>query len=228
MDKQIMDKQIPDKQITDKQIMDKQIPDKQIMDKQIMDKQIMDNSIFENDLKGQSGGIIISDIINGKKIIILGKSNIPKRKDSYESFGGHSEKEDISSLHTAIREMIEEFFNLKVETSIINDLAVKLRSLNLILKQYELSGMSYLINFIGLNFIFQKVCQVKKDELEKYNINNIKFNLDLYIKERIITDKSINGLNEIHSLKVFYLSDVINKKVNIRWITNKVVQNIFI
>ena len=35
------------------------------------------------------------DKIGENRVILLGKSNIPKRNGSYESFGGKYEKEDI-------------------------------------------------------------------------------------------------------------------------------------
>ena len=114
-------------------------------------------SNFVKDLKDKAGGILIVDKIGNNQVILLGKSNIAKRNGSYESFGGKYEKEDISSLHTAIRELIEEFFNLKINTNYINELAYSIRNTNLILKQYEFNGMSYLINLEGLNFIFQKL-----------------------------------------------------------------------
>jgi hypothetical protein len=57
---------------------------------------------YHNESNSKPGGVIISDIIDGKRIVILGKSNIPNRKDTYESFGGKMEETDISSLHTAL------------------------------------------------------------------------------------------------------------------------------
>ena len=89
---------------------------------------------FNKDLKGQSGGILILDDIDNNKILVLGKSNVPKRMNQYESFGGKVEKTDITSLHTAIREFVEEFFNIKISTENINMLALHLRQNKIILK----------------------------------------------------------------------------------------------
>ena len=176
---------------------------------------------FSKDLKEKAGGILIVDTIGDNKVILLGKSNIDKRNGSYESFGGKYEKEDICSLHTAIRELIEEFFNLKIQTNYINDIAYNLRYTNLILKQYELNGMSYLINFEGLNFIFQKLITWIQP-LEKYN-NNGKFDYQKYINERIVIDTAHDGLNEIHKIEIFNIKDVKNKKISLRWFTNKII-----
>ena len=54
--------------------------------------------IFKDDLKDQAGGILISDIVNNERVILLGKSNIPKRTGTYESFGGKTEKQDIGFI----------------------------------------------------------------------------------------------------------------------------------
>jgi len=178
-------------------------------------------SNFTKDLKEKAGGILIVDKIGENRVILLGKSNIPKRNGSYESFGGKYEKEDISSLHTAIRELIEEFFNLKIDTNFINEIAYSLRNNNLILKQYEFNGMSYLINFDGLNFIFQKL-KTYDQSLNKYDNNN-SFNISTYINERIVTGPAYNGLNEIHKIEIFNIKDIKEKKVSLRWFTNKII-----
>lgn len=177
--------------------------------------------IFKYDLKGQSGGMLIVDTVNSDKIIILGKSNIPKRAKEYESFGGKVEKYDLSSLHTAIRETVEEFFNVKIEQKHIDRLAYDFRMKGLIVGQYEYFGMSYLINFYGLNEIFIKLCEVDTNFL-KYKINDV-FDLEQYIADRIVVEKSKNGLNEIVSIHVFRLSDVKKNKIKLRWFTNKII-----
>ena len=112
--------------------------------------------IYHNESTRKPGGIIISDIIDGKRIVLLGKSNVPNRKDTYESFGGKMEEYDLSSLHTALRELVEEFFNTKVTTNFVNELYQECKKDKYILKKYEYYGISYLINMDGLNKIFQK------------------------------------------------------------------------
>ncbi len=182
---------------------------------------IMDLNNFPNDLIGKAGGILIVDKIDNNKVILLGKSNIPKRADAYESFGGKYEKTDLSSLHTALRELIEEFFNYKIDTINLNKIALDFRTNNYILKQHELHGMSYLINFQGLNFIFQKISSIYS-QLQKYSVDN-KFDINKYISERIVTDPAYDGLNEIHKIEVFKIDDVKNKKINLRWFTSKII-----
>lgn len=181
----------------------------------------MDQDFFSKDLKNQPGGVIICDSIDNNLVILLGKSNIPKRSLQLEGFGGKKEKQDITSLHTAIRELTEEFFNIKLETDIINDLALNMRKNNLILKQYQFYGMSYLINFTGLNYIFQYI--KKYNELEKYDDNN-NFNIHKYTQERIINDIPNDGLNEINQIYILQLDDIKNKKYNLRWFTKKIIQ----
>lgn len=177
---------------------------------------------FPEELKGQAGGILIVDMIDNEPVIILGKSNNPKREGTWESFGGRYETKDISSLHTAIREMIEEFFNLKLETEQINDIVLQFKNQNFIKKRHELYGMSYLIDFQGLNFIFQKLSEYKS-EFKKFGFDNNFFNLSEYINQRVILHKPSHGLNEIEKIQVFNLSDIKNNKVNLRWFTNKII-----
>jgi hypothetical protein len=177
--------------------------------------------VFKNDLKDMAGGILISDIINNERVILLGKSNIPKRIGTYESFGGKTEKQDISSLHTAIREMVEEFFNYEISTKLVNDIAYNIRISKLIIKSKELYGMSYLIDFTGLNFIFQFVL-TEIPILQKYNVNNF-FDYKTYISERIINGKAKEGLNEIEKIELFKLSDIKDKYITLRWFTNKII-----
>ena len=178
------------------------------------------------DKENLSGGILIVDTINNEMIILLGKSNVPKRLGQYESFGGKKEDFDLTSLHTAIRELIEEFFNLKVHTSVINTLALKLREKKLILKQKEFFGMSYMINLNGLNEIYQTIISCDTSNncmlLMKYNNDNT-FNYIDYINERIITDVSKYGLNEIMSIHIIKVSDIKNKMYKLRWYTDKII-----
>jgi len=181
------------------------------------------SNLFLNDIQGKSGGFLIVDEVLGHKIILLGKSNSPikKKNNYYESFGGNNESQDLTSLHTAIRELIEEFFNIKVQTDFINNLAIDLRNSKFILKQHEFYGMSYLINFSGLNFIFQKLSN-SYHFLNKYKLNN-KFNLKLFIDERKITELPYSGLNEIQQIQIFKLDDILNNKIHLRWFTNKII-----
>lgn len=178
---------------------------------------------FNNDIKGVSGGILVVDIIDNKNIILLGKPNIKKREHEYESFGGKKEDYDLTSLHTAIREFIEEFFNIKLVTDDINLIAIYVREKNLIIKQHDFYGVSYIINFSGLNEIYQKICNIQKNsELYKYNINN-NFDLTKYIDERIINELPIDGLNEIKSIHLFDMEDIKKNKIKLRWYTKKII-----
>lgn len=187
----------------------------------------MEPNIFVNELVGKAGGILISDIIDGEQIVFLGQSNIPKRQNEFEGFGGKYEIEDISSLHTALREMIEEFFNIKPNTDFINNLAIQVVNSNIILKRVELNGMSYLINLIGLNFIFSHLAQFDSS-LTKYKSDDNKFNYKLYVQERIVTDIPVNGMNEIKSISICKLSDVKEKVYDLRWFTSRIIHEMLL
>lgn len=179
------------------------------------------DELFKDDLKQKAGGVLVSDVINNERFILLGKSNVPNRLGTWEGFGGKYEKQDISSLHTAIREMVEEFFNHKISTELVNQIASGLRNNKIIIKTHELFGMSYLIDFNGLNFIFQFLLS-EIPSLVKYNTNNF-FNYQTYINERLVTGEATNGLNEIQKIELIKLSDIKSKKINLRWFTNKII-----
>ena len=179
--------------------------------------------IYQNESNSKPGGVIISDIIDGKRIVLLGKSNVPNRKDTYESFGGKMEETDISSLHTALRELVEEFFNTKVTTEFVNELYHECKKGRYVLKRYEYYGISYLINIDGLNKIFQKVCTINPSLNDYNDVEKSYFNYMKYIEERIINDLPSDGLNEIESIHIVELDDIKNNKINIRWYTNKVI-----
>jgi hypothetical protein len=187
----------------------------------------MEPNIFSNELVGKAGGILISDIINGDQVVFLGKSNIPKRANEYEGFGGKWEPQDISSLHTALREMIEEFFNLKTSTEFINQLAIQIVNSDIIIKRVELHGMSYLINLTGLDWIFARLVQVVP-ELAKYQTSDNKFNWALYIGERVVTAIASDGLNEIQSIHICKLSDIRKRKFDLRWFTSKIIYEMIV
>ncbi len=182
----------------------------------------MEPNYFPNELVGKAGGFLISDTINGDQVVFLGKSNIPKRANEYEGFGGKWEPEDISSLHTALREMIEEFFNFKTPTEFINQLAIDIVNTNIIIKRVELNGMSYLINLTGLEWIFLKLVE-QVPELAKWKTPENKFNYLKYLEERVVTANASNGLNEIRSIHICKLTDIRNRVYDLRWFTSKII-----
>ena len=170
-----------------------------------------------NKTKKRSGGFIVSDGFT----ILLGRTN--KEGIIYECFGGGAEEQDLSSLHTAVRELIEELFNLKLSVEIINSLSDLLIMNKIIKDKLVFYGDSFLIDYKGLEFVFNYLAKY----ITKYNKYIKPFNLNLFVQERIITDKPSKGLNEIISVHILYLADVINNKYPIRWYSNKVIQYFF-
>ena len=158
-------------------------------------------------------------IVNSKGITILGKAN---GKEYYDNFGGGKEKTDLSTLHTGIREFIEEFFNIKIPINFLNSLCELIKKNNIIKNKISMyKGVSYIINFNGLNFIFQELCKIN-DNLKLYNINN-NLNIKKYVKERIFKEKPHNGLNEIEYLHFFNINTILKKNIKLRFITDKII-----
>ena len=176
--------------------------------------------------KKLSGGVIICDTVNNENIIVLGKSNVLSRIDTFESFGGKAEKTDISPLHTAIRELIEEFFNFKINDDNINEIVIKLENEKQIIKTFKHSGMVYLINFTGLSLV-SKLLSEYLIELKDYIIDDV-FNINNYICNRTVDNEPLEGLNEIKLIKIFNLNDVRNNKINLRLYTRMVINKFLI
>ena len=170
----------------------------------------------------KSGGFLIYDIVNDDKIILLGESNNKKRIHMYESFFGKRDSTDISCCHTAIRELIEEFFNIKPSCECIDDVYMDINKI--VKKKILFFGTTYLIDFEGLNVIFQHLCH-HHFELINYNNDN-NFDVIKYINERNIDDEPCDGLNEIKCIKIFNLKNI-NLNASIKWFTQKVISKLF-
>ena len=125
-------------------------------------------------------------------------------------------------MHTAIREFIEEFFNTRIPLDFLNSLCELIKKKNIIKKEISLyGGITYIINFNGLNYIFQELYKINNN-LKLYNKNN-NFNIKKYVKERIIKDNPKNGLNEIEYLYFFNINTILKKKIKLRFITDKII-----
>jgi hypothetical protein len=157
--------------------------------------------------------------------IIMGKTN--NNLNTFENFGGHPQSSDISSFHTAIREFIEEFFNFLPSTDLVNHICNILITNSLIIAQIEFMGVSYLIDFSTLNIIFISIINfIPNSPLVIYLVNN-KFDHVSFFSNRIITDKPSNGLNEIHSIHIIPINDILHNKYKLRKFSRKIINLFF-
>lgn len=169
---------------------------------------------------GRSGGVVIFDKIDNVYITLMGsKQNGNER--IYEFFGGGSEKQDKTALHTSFRELIEELFNIKIETRKLDGLVdeiIKNKDLKNDITyehKYKNKNMTYFISFSTLEKIYNYI---------KYNKYEVIEYLDLihYINTRQIYGKAYNGLNEIERLHLYYLNnDVFN--LNLRPVAKRII-----
>ncbi len=159
--------------------------------------------------KDRNSGIAIFDKIEDKYIFLLGSKGKNENR-IYEFFGGHCEKQDISSLHTAVRETIEELFNIKLDTVDINRLVQKMVQSNDI--RYDLTfenkkgGITYFIGFRALEKMYNFIKYNKYKKVES-------FDLIEYMKHRTIKNNASNGLNEMNSLHFEYLDNISKLKL---------------
>ena len=159
--------------------------------------------------KDRCGGVVVLDKINNEYIVLMGSKNKNNHK-IYEYFGGNNEPEDLTALHTSIRELIEEMFNVKISNDNIEQLVLEL------LKNQDIKmdltyvhpneNMTYFIGFDVVEKIYNYIKYGQYKAIDKFDI--IKF-----IKNRKINNIAKDGLNEIKELHLKYLHNVPNLKL---------------
>jgi hypothetical protein len=197
-----------------------------------------DNKLYKNLLKkypkNLNSGLTIIDKIKNEYYILIGY-NIKNNIKEYSLFGGHYEIDDKTSLHTAIREFLEEFFNIKINNDKI-DIIVKELLLNNLIFDYNIkisnTSISYFGNFNTLNLIYKLLY------IFHFNVNHSKtkpFNIYKFFKIRnnLEFKKKSKGLNEIEKINIKNINYFINNnKINIKkftkFIINKIIEKLFI
>jgi hypothetical protein len=170
-------------------------------------------------VRNRNSGVVIFDKINKDYIVLMG-SKIKNNERVYEFFGGHYEKDDKAAIHTAIREMMEEIFNLKLEKANIDVLAHQMIQngdiRNDLTLENENGGITYFIGFQALEKVFNFIKYGKYKRVES-------FDLIQYMNNRIVHGKANNGLNEIKHLHLHYLKDA--NKLRVRPITKLILKH---
>ena len=171
-----------------------------------------DDIIYKNWLKtaptGLNAGLtIFKKIKNTNEYILLIGCNYYNGKKQFELLGGRYDLTDKTALHTAVREFIEELFNIKLNIQKIDDLVKKLIINNHIINNLtinSLTSVSYFANFKTLELIYNYVFN---------NIYEVKtlLNLSKFIAKRnkdYLTCVKSDGLYEIKFITFVYLSKV--------------------
>lgn len=176
-------------------------------------------------IKNINAGLVLFDKIDGKYYGLLG-SYFDKNNDEIYTFpgGGYLENYDKTALHTAIREFIEEIFNIKVADTKLNEIVSMIREKKLLSNIYVHKPnkfITYFGDFNILNFIYEHIYNHKFNLYNFINFRNKKVN------EKIIAKDGLNEFNKIHVIKLNYLLKNKNK-IKIRtiskYILNKMIK----
>jgi len=156
--------------------------------------------------KQLNAGLSIIKKIKGKNdyIILLGGTYRNQIK-KYEMLGGRCEPQDKTALHTAVREFIEELFNIKLHIDKIDELVRHLILNSHIaynLTQISETSVSYFTDFKTLELIYNFVYYGKYNSV--HSLNFTKF-MQERNSNKLKCEKS-DGLCEIDFVSVVYLS----------------------
>ena len=167
----------------------------------------------------RNSGVCIFDKV-GKDYILLMGSKVKNNNRIYEFFGGHYEKTDKTALHTATREILEEIFNIKIESENIDILVIEIINhgdiRNELTLENENGGMTYFIGFESLEKVYNYIKYGKYKKIENFDIMK-------YVDNRYVNGDAKNGLNEISKLHFYYLKNA--NKLDVRPITKTILHH---
>jgi hypothetical protein len=177
------------------------------------------NSLFN--IKNINAGIILLHDSNNVKYTIIGSYLDKNNKKIYTFPGGNYLKNsNENSITTAIREFIEEIFNIKISNSKLNDLieGIKKKKLLFDFNIYQPNKfITYFSDFKLLKYCYENI------------YNNI-FNLSTFLKfrnkntnQKIIPKDGLDEFIKIHLVKLTYLYE---NKINIRNISKYILYKI--
>ena len=174
-------------------------------------------------IKNINAGLVLFEKINNEYYGLLG-SYFDKNNDVIYTFpgGGYLDSYDKTALHTAVREFIEEIFNIKVADTKLNEIVSMIRKEKLLSNIYIHKPdkfITYFGNFNILNFIYENIYNHKINLYNFINFRNKKVN------EKIVPKDGLNEFNKIHVIKINYLlKDKIKIRIISKYILNKMIQ----
>ena len=175
------------------------------------------------EIKNINAGLVLFENINGEYYSLLG-SYFDKNDNKIYTFpgGGYLKNYDDTALHTAIREFIEEIFNIKVAETKLNEIVKIIREKKLLSNIYIYKPNKFITYFGNFNILKIIYKNIYNHKLNLYNF--IKFR-NKKVHEKIIPKDGLNEFNKIYLMKINYL---IKKKIKIRiiskYILNKMIQ----
>lgn len=114
-------------------------------------------------IKNINAGLIILKKINTDYYALIG-SNIIDSKKVYKFSGGKYISLDKTALHTAVRQFIEQIFNIKISSTKIDEIVKGIIKNKLLLNEYVYVPniiMTYFGSFKVLNYIYKEIYNQK-------------------------------------------------------------------
>ena len=168
-------------------------------------------------------GFMFYENINTNIYFLLGLDNYGKDKERLGIFGGAREKKDQTPLHTAVREIFEELFNVSLGNLdiFIERIQKKIDDYTITEKIFVKSNneVCYIADISVLNLFIDHLIysQMSWPFKNKHNWSEYANNIHLFFNDRVLkpNQKINNGLNEVK--KVYLLSwPVISSSINLK------------
>ena len=154
-------------------------------------------------IKNINAGLVLFKNIKGYHYSIIG-SYLDKNNNKIYTFPGgtYDKNYDKTGLHTAIREFIEEVFNIKIADTKLNEIVNGVKEQKLLYDIYIYKPNKF-ITFFGdfkiLNFIYKSIYNHKINLYSFLPFRNKK------IHEKIIPKDGLNEFLKIHLMKLEFL-----------------------
>jgi hypothetical protein len=166
-------------------------------------------------------GFMFYENNNNNIFLLLGLEN--NSKHQLGIFGGSREKKDKSSLHTAVREIFEELFNVS-----LTDLDIFIERIQKKIDDYSIkekifvksnNEVCYIANVNILNLFLEHLIYTdcKWSFKNKHNWNKYINNIHMFFKDRNLkTNQTVkHGLNEIKKVYLLKWTDI-NNSINMK------------
>ena len=158
-------------------------------------------------LKNINAGIIILKKKKNDYYTLIG-SNIINSNKVYQLTGGLYIHDDKTALHTAIRQLIEQIFNIKINILILDDIVNNIKKKKLLLTEYIYIPniiITYISSFKLLDYVYEYIYN------KKFNLYN--FFYDRNKKLKYITD------NKLSKISLLNITELFKKHIKMKRIT---------
>ena len=147
-------------------------------------------------IKNINAGLIIIKKMNTDYYTLIG-SNIINSNKVYQFSGGNYDEYDKTALHTAVRHLIEQIFNIKVSSIVINNIVNNIKKKKLLLNEYVYIPniiMTYFANVTLLDDIYKYLFNKKLNLYVFFNMRNKQLD---YITKKNLSKISLANISDL-------------------------------